>query len=358
MTNFRYGDIGWTIISYCQKWFRSLYRRWIFVDSRNKAHNYRKEVIRRKGGRIITKEIMNEIREYARERFGSKSYWPWLALYTEVKGQFIKGWMPYDYYKLVFLPGINTKPALYLNDFKTYDYRLFGEFSIRPLFLFISGIYYTTDLEIFDYDDLMKFVSIYDNLIVIKEEGGRGGKQIRIINSSQFKPTLLNPKKNYVIQPYIKQYKALMDLYPNSVNTFRVTTYLNRKGTIDIKFVMLRFGIDGNKVDNLSSGGGYLFFDLNGNPDTYSYDIFGFPIGDRHKNTGYIYSNIRIPQFQEMLFKCVEAHKKFPYSKLIGWDVSIDHEGIPRLIEWNSDEPYFLGVEINSGPLWPYDEQF
>ena len=88
-----------------------------------------------------------------------------------------------------------------------------------------------------------------------------GGRQIRIMNSSDFDPEILNTNCNYIIQPYVNQYEILDKLYPGSVNTFRITTYLENDGTVSVKFAILRFGVDGMKIDNLSGGGQYLFYD-------------------------------------------------------------------------------------------------
>ena len=194
-------------------------------------------------------------------------------------------------------------------------------------------------------------LSNLNDKIVIKEEGGWGGRQVNIIHSSEFDGKSLNNRKNYVIQQYIKQYKVLNDLYPGSVNTFRITTFLKRDGSIVVKYVWLRFGSDGSKV--VTDDGYYLFFSLDGKPESKIYDWkFGIEIGEKHKNTGYLFSDIKIPMFEEMLRCCVTAHKKVPYARLIGWDVCITEAGIPKLLEWNSNNPDLPSQDARFGPFW------
>jgi len=311
-----------------QKLFRFFHRKWSFADLRKKAYELRKVVVKKRGVSIVDRRLKLIIKEYSKQRFGTTAYWPYLALYTEIRGEFLDGWLPFDYYKLVMLPKICPAPALYLNDQKTYDYRLFNDFALKPLFIYILGIFYNPDLEIVENDQLLQFMKNYDDLIVIKEDGGRAGEQVRIIQSSKFSTKELNGSKNYVIQPYVKQYKVLNALYPGSVNTFRVATYLEKNGSVIVKFVFLRFGSDGLKFDNLAAGGDYLFFDLTGKPSNLIYDKLGFEKGDRHKNTGFLFSDVKIPKFQEMLEKCKHSHKKYPYVRLIGWDVCIDSSGV------------------------------
>jgi hypothetical protein len=309
------------------------------------------------GRKVLNRKIKRDIKEYARRRFGRRSYWPYLALYTEIRGEFIEGWIPYDYYRFTLVPKLNPEPAA-LFDSKIYDYRLFGDFAVKPLFLYISGKYYDADLVFLSPDQVMSQLSEYDGEIVIKEEGGWGGLQVRILPASEFSLDLMQNEKNYVIQPYVRQHKILSDLYPHSVNTFRVNTFLKKDGSAVVKYLWLRFGGDGGNVDNITSGGDFLYFYLDGTPEEVNYeDGIGTVIGDRHKNTGYRFADLKIPMFHEMLEACRIAHQKFPYIRLIAWDVCIDHMGKPKLIEWNTNNPDFFEKEALFGPFWTDDEE-
>lgn len=320
---------------------------------RNEAHRYRKKVVQIKGEALINRKIKKFIKDYAKKRFGKKAYWPYLALYTEMRGQFIEGWIPHDYFNLKILPKINPRNYCYLSDAKTFDCRLFGNFAISPLFLFISGIFYSSDLKIVDTNHVKQVLSNYNNKIVIKEEAGLQGKQVRVIHSSEFRIESLKRNKNYVMQPFIKQYKVLEDLYPYSVNTFRVTTYIETDGFVNVVYVILKFGNNGEVVDNLSCGGNYIFFNSSGEPSNIAYDFIGCDKGERHINTGYLYSDIKIPMFHEVVEQCKEAHLKYPYVRYIGWDVCVDHMGEPKLIEWNAINPGFWCFEATLGPFFP-----
>lgn len=325
--------------------------------SRILAHKYRRKVVKRNGESVISRSVKKNIKEYARDRFGKAAYWPYLALYTEIRGQFIKGWIPYDYFRYIILPRINPPPDTAIGNNKTFDHILFGDFSIKPLFVHISGNFYNSDFEIVPISEVKKFFIDYNDAIVVKEDKGTHGKQVRFIHSSEFVPEGLSKSINYVIQPYIKQYKVLDNLYPDSVNTFRVTTYIENDGSVTVKFISLRFGVDGSKIDNVSSGGHAISFDLFGKPAKMAHGSKGFVNGDKHKNTGYLYSNLKFPMFNEILSKCMSAHNKYPYTRLIGWDVCITKSGEPKLIEWNAENPAFLDPEAVFGPFWADDEE-
>lgn len=328
------------------------------IYSRILAHRGRKEVIRSKGEKVVNRQLKREIKAYAKERFGSKAYWPYLAFYTELRGEFMKGWLPYDYYRYKILPGINPQHACEISENKTYDHRIFGDFAIRPLFVLISGAFYDADFMVLDAAALVKLLAEYNDKIVVKEERGTHGLQVKVMHASEFNPDSLRKDLNYVVQPYVKQHKSLSNLYPHSVNTYRVTTFLRPDGSITVKAVILRFGINGSEIDNLSSGGQFIYFDEAGNPSKFAYNLIGLVQSDRHINTGFRFSDLEVPMFQEIKDRCVSAHGLYPYVRIIGWDICVDEKGDPKLLEWNADNPGFHPDDAIFGPLWADENSF
>lgn len=292
------------------------------------------------------------MKKYARNRFGSKGYWPYLAYYAEVRGHYVDGWVPYDYYRYVMLPRVNPQCSCEISEHKTYDHMIFGDFSIKPLCIFVSGMFLDAEFNQIDAEQFMSFLSDYDDFIVVKEERGTHGLQVRMIHSSEFKLDHIDKDLNYIIQPYVKQYSVLNDLYPDSVNTFRVVTYLCPGGSVKVKSSILRFGVDDLKIDNLSAGGQFIYFDETGKPSEQAYDLLGLPTGVKHKNTEFKFSDFSIPMYDEVMEACRTAHMKYPYIRLVGWDVCVDEFGKPKLIEWNADNPGFHPEEALFGPFY------
>lgn len=251
------------------------------------------------------------------------------------------------------IPEWNPHPQNQLCNLRTFDHNLFRDFSIKPFFVVISGQFFNVEFLAVSEDELMNYFTHYEKLIVVKEEFGRGGNEVTIIKSAEFDPGKLIKGKNYVIQPYIEQLDVLRELHPGSVNTFRVKTFLELDGSISVRFVFFRFGTNGSRVDNLASSGKFLFFDAAGKPSESAFDKLCFEVGKKHGNTGFKFSDIRIPAYHEMLEKWKAAHRKFPYVRLIGWDFCIDKEGTPILLEWNADHPHIDTLEAKFGPFFP-----
>ena len=339
-----------------------LVRRLRIGYSRWDTHKERRKFVRRAGKKVVNRQVKKSMKAYARERFGSAGYWPHLAHFAEIRGEFIKGWIPGDYFKYILEPKLNPKAYHNLGDVRTLDYKRFGDFAIRPLFQIISGIYYGPDCRVLDRSELNEILAAHNDTIVIKQEFGWGGLQVKIMHSSEFNKKMIKKNHlhhhNYVIQPYIRQYKMLSDLYPHSVNTLRVTSFLKKDGTVDVKFVILRFGVDGSKVDNLSSGGHCIHIDNDGRPSKLSYDYMCFPAGETHKNTGFRFADLKLPMFPEVIETCKRLHQQYPYNRLIGWDVCINEQGRPKLLEWNTHFPTFYLEDALFGPFFPDDSEF
>ena len=333
-------------------------RKLLMLDSRREAHKARKKFVAKAGKSVMNRQIKRSIKEYARERFGSAAYWPYLALYTEARGEFIKGWLPFDYFLYILEPKLNPPVYREFGSLKTYDYRRFGDFAVEPLFVRVLGLYYNSKFEVVKEEELMQFMAAHDGNIVVKQEFGWGGNQVQFMHASEFSPDKLQKGLNYVIQPEIKQYKMLHELHPDSVNTLRVTTFLKKDGSVDIVFVILRFGVDGSKVDNLVAGGSCVAMDPDGNPAPVAYDDFGHPGGETHKNTGFRFADLKLPMYHEIIDKCKKAHQQNPYIRLIGWDVCVDESGTPKLLEWNTGRPTFDMEDALLGPFFPDDSEF
>jgi len=307
--------------------------------------------VKQNGKKVVDRFLKAKIKNYCKVRFGDSAYWPWLAVYSEIRGEFKEGWIPYDYYRYKLIPKWNTGPSL--SAFKTYDYQLFPEFSVKPYFVKISGALFDSELNRVEGSEVNDFFKKLDREVVVKNDEGSGGKSIKFIHSSLFDMDTLKSIDNVLLQPVVKQNAALDELYPQSVNTLRVMTHLQDNGEIIKKFAILRFGIGGSRVDNLSTGGGFVPLTNDGKTGQYAYDINGFNLGKAHPETGFKYNTIKVPSFKKAIKLCTEYHNKFPYQRLISWDICIDERGDPKLIEWNTGNQFFLAPEAILGPLWP-----
>ena len=331
-----------------KSWERYVFRK----ISREDARKQRQKLIAERGWSYVDKDQLAEIKNYCREVFDDASYWPWLAFFTEVRGEFKRGWMPDDYYRFDFLPKINPEKFAKFSETKTIDYKLFGDSIVEPLFFRSNGQYCDKDGMVLSRDEVEHRLNQLDHEIVIKRDNGHAGKNVLFREASELSLDELPEDADLLFQKVLQQHSELDKLYPHSINTFRVTTMINDDGDIEIKFIIIRFGRGGTRVDNSSQGGGWLFVKPDGEIFPMGYDNDGLEIGRTHPDSGCIYAKLNLPFIDEVINLCKRTHATFPYTRLIGWDVFVDRNSKARLIEWNADNPGIAHVETRFGPFF------
>ncbi len=326
-----------------------------YVDSRmsrDDANQIRKRLVSNRGRKIIDKKLDKKIKAYCRKAFGSSSYWPWIALYTELRGEFKEGWMPDDYYRFRLLPKVNPEKFMKFSEAKTIDYKLFNESIVAPIIFRTNGRYYNKGGTFKEISEVRKILDSIKGEVIIKPADGHSGKEIMFKKSKEIKLEELPEETDLVIQKVVSQHPELQKLYPYSVNTFRVMTYLGQDGSVEVKFIINRFGRAGIRVDNASSGGAWIYVNLDGTVETFGYDFIGNKIGQKHPDTHIQYSELKFPFIDKVISFCKEVHLSFPYVRIVGWDVFVDENEEPKLIEWNANNPFFNVIEAHFGPYF------
>ena len=110
-------------------------------------------------------------------------------------------------------------------------------------------------------------------------------------------------------------------------------------------------GAKGSYVDNLSGGHGVLVgIDSNGVLNDFGVDKnfekrFESP-------TGVKFSGMTVPNFDQIKQQIINFHKKIPFANLIGWDITIDTNGNPIVIEVNLDSAVIEAHQVFNGPIF------
>lgn len=141
-------------------------------------------------------------------------------------------------------------------------------------------------------------------------------------------------KKSFIIQSKLEQHPDLARLNPTSVNTLRVMSY-RRDNEVIILYAVIRIGRLGKVVDNETAGG--IKADIDLQTGRIKGPAFGSPTEKNMPQTdsGAVLDNYLIPSFPEILQFVKDLHFRLPYFRLVGWDISVDTNGNPVMIEWN-----------------------
>ena len=138
----------------------------------------------------------------------------------------------------------------------------------------------------------------------------------------------------FVVQERLEQHPDMAKLNPTSLNTIRVMSY-RRGNEIVVLYAVVRIGRKDQIVDNETAGG------IKADIDLKTGRIKGCAIGSPKESlmpvtdVGTPTDNYQIPCFDKVLDVVKEMHFRLPYFNLIGWDMSVDKDGKPALIEWN-----------------------
>lgn len=227
-------------------------------------------------------------------------------------------------------------------------------FNLYNSFIFNKKVYLLKEAE--DFLDLCNTLLSTNHIgrIFVKPSESKGGKGIFLLTknslSKTYKEIWASVKEgSYVFQHAIKQHDDINDIFPNSINTLRIETYLDRNDEIQILGGYMRFGFGNSYLDNVSAGGFMVAIDFKEgklHEKGFTAMINGSKTITNHPTTDYLISGFKIPFFQD----AIELSKTFAGyipNRIIGWDVAITPTG-PIIIEGNHDAAIIAG-ELSYG---------
>ncbi len=214
----------------------------------------------------------------------------------------------------------------------------------------ISGAFLSDDYELSDPIKL----GTYKEVIIKPSIDSGSGKGVIFLSGNDavsfIKKTLTEtPHMEYIIQEPVQQLLGTKALAPDSINTLRIMT-MNINGSPSVLSTAIRMGRKGSRLDNVTGGGMYCGV-RKGQLLSRAYDEFFVPF-ESHPETGVIFKDVNIPEAISAENVCQEAHKRIPELGFISWDVAIDKDGTPIIIEANVRCQGIFLHQVAHGPLF------
>lgn len=153
---------------------------------------------------------------------------------------------------------------------------------------------------------------------------------------------------DYILQEGLTQHPVMDQIYPHSINTFRIVTRYTKESGVDLLFVALRMGNKGMEVDNASSGGLYIKVDV------YSGTLARYAISfiqekhESHPYTGFIFKDFSFHFWDDIVRFTKSTALKFSDIKYVGWDIAYTVHG-PVVIEANNGPDISILQDCNGG---------
>ena len=198
------------------------------------------------------------------------------------------------------------------------------------------------------------FITTDSDKIFLKAFCGFMGKHIHVLKRNTFEETLdglgsILLNEAFIYQEGVTQHEEISKIYPKSVNTLRVETFIDETGKPNILGAVLRLGAGGKFVDNVSSGGFFVPIHIETGrlkAKGVRAMIHGGQEISKHPDTDFVFENFKVPFYDKCLELALKLATYMP-NKIAGWDMAITEKG-PIVIEGN-DQPGITMGEMSYG---------
>ena len=290
----------------------------------------------------LTKTQEQEIQDFYMPLVGYKVPTDWHRYFYSRTGLFSVKYIPTSLYRLELTGRLNKLPwCVPFSDKNLNDIVLPSMKQPHTYLKNRNGYFYVENKAVSLDEAVSKCGDVGD--VIIKptlSSHGSGVKKLHIQNGivddkgTRLKDLLVVYDKNFLIQDLVKQHHAMAALNPDSINTIRIVTY-RRAMDVFVLYAAIRIGRRGQQVDNESAGGISTKINLDGTLCKWAY---GAPGQDKIELTdsGVKLEGYQVPSFEKAIVMVKEQHLNLPFQDLVGWDICIDEEGEPVMLEWNT----------------------
>lgn len=291
----------------------------------------------------LTKGQEADIRAYFKKHLGREVPTYWHQYLYSRNGLYSEKYIPSSVYVSDIIYRLNNYPmSMAYVDKGFYDV-LFPDVN-RPKTIIknVSGFYYDESKPISKEEAINRCLNL-EQAVIKPSVLGTWGSGVRLFHTENgFVPELdisvedlfTRYKRSFIVQSKLEQHSDLAKLNPTSVNTIRVLSYRGENEVI-ILYAVIRIGRIGKVIDNETAGG--IKADIDLLTGRIIGPAFGSPTEKNMPKTdsGVVLDNYLIPSFPKVLGFVKDLHMRLPYFRLIGWDISVDTNGEPVMIEWN-----------------------
>ena len=284
-----------------------------------------------------------DIKAYFKKHFGREVPIYWHQYLYSRNGVYSEKYIPASIYNSEIIYRLNKFQFRHAYVDKGFYDTLFPDIN-RPKTIIknVNGYYYDDHNPLTLEEAVERCCNLNEAIIKPTLEGtwGQGVKLIRTENgmipsmNCSIQDLFKEYKRSFIIQKRFEQHEGISKLNPTSLNTLRVMSY-RRGNEVVILYAVIRIGRLNQVIDNETAGG------IKADIDLTTGKIKGVAFGNAKEklmpktDVGTALDGYQLPCFQNVLNLVKEMHLRLPYFNLIGWDMSVDKNGNPALIEWN-----------------------
>ncbi len=285
----------------------------------------------------------SDIKTYFKKNFGREVPTYWHQYLYSRNGFYSEKYIPASIYNSEIIYRLNKFQFRHAYVDKGFYDTLFSDINRpRTIIKNVNGYYYDDHCSITIQDALERCSNLSEAIIKPTLEG-TWGQGVKLIQTEMGQVPALNCsvqelfndyKRSFIIQERFEQHADISRLNPTSLNTIRVMSY-RRGDEVVILYAVIRIGRINQVIDNETAGG------IKADIDLATGRIKGVAYGNPKEklmpktDVGTVLDGYQVPGFFKVLDLVKDMHLRLPYFDLIGWDMSVDKNGLPALIEWN-----------------------
>lgn len=303
----------------------------------------------------VDKTLVNDVRNFWEKVIGVKKVnYSWFEIYNslEENKDRLKYYVPDEFwYTCVDSFYTDIYKAELFDDKNLYDLYFHDVRRPRTIVRKIEGAYLDADYNFIDEEMVYKLCVNEEEIIIKAAVNSCGGTGIKFWNKKESKESLYEALRddNIVVQEIVKQHEIMSHLHEGSLNTVRIMILIHKGEVIPLSTVV-RMGVDNAKIDNASSGGIVCGVNSDGRLKDCAYNTKAIRF-DKHPQ-GAIFQEHIIPNYD----RCLDLAKKLAprfahFSRLQSWDIAIDYDGEPSLIEANLTFGQIDFHQMCNGPI-------
>ncbi len=287
---------------------------------------------------------------YAQDVLGGAQYATWLYIYSFISGEFKEGWIPEDYYLGVVVPTIKSRYDQ-VSNLRAFNQSIFQSSSIPDILYSVNGLFLTVDGSRVTESNLKDVLFAKSDQAIFKKDDSFRGHDIKVFAKDDFSVESVRDIGSGVFQYFVDQHNVFKEFGSEAVATVRITTVVDGQGDVSVRTCYLRLGREGEFFVRSKSNIRIPVDIVTGELSENGYLSTWAPTKD-HPDSQRRFQSIKIPMFQACVSTAVELHKKVPFAKCVGWDLTVDVDDNVRVMEWNG----FLNAtgfsEATQGPCF------
>lgn len=293
--------------------------------------------------RKLSKAQKKEVQDFYMNLIGKKVPLYCHEYFYSRTGHFTKEYVPNNIYHCELVPKANQhRLQCAFGDKNMCDFLFPGENIVHSILKNMNGYYYYEGKPVSEGEA----VALCQNMekVIIKPAGKSEGQGVLFFNVKDGVTDLSGKtigqlfreyKQDFLIQDWVKQHKDMAALNPTSVNTMRILSYRSGMEVLII-YSVVRIGRTGSVVDNQCAGGISTTISETGRLGKVAFG--GFCKDNITKtDTGIVLEGYQVPSFGKAIAMVKRLHLKLPFFNIVGWDVAIQEDGEPVLIEFNTN---------------------